>query len=208
MVFSAGRRRRRFMKLFYCMNDPKKWWEQLEPQWKKAYNEAVLNIGPVEDIPTAEQLEYLLSSPVLRMVGPKGSHPNMSFELTNLSGLTGMKEVHLLVITDHQLDSTENLSSLPQLKSVFLANNQLPNLKGLEQLSELEELHVNSNLLEDLSPISELSSLRLLNCAYNNIKALTIPKNIKKLFCLPNDELPDSEIIRIERNRGIRCRRG
>lgn len=190
------------------MNDKIHWWEQLELQWKKAYNETVFNRRTIEDMPTAEELDYLLSSPVLRMVGPKGSHPNMSFELTNLSGLNGMKEVQILVITDHQISTTIGLESLTQLKSIFLANNQLQSLEGLEALTALEELHVNANFLKDLTPIGKLSSLRLLNCANNQLASIVLPKNIKELYCLPNDELPDSEIIRIERNKGIRCRRG
>jgi hypothetical protein len=190
------------------MNDKKKWWDALEPQWKKAYNETVLNKGPVEAPPTEEELDYLLTSPVLRLVGPGGSHPNMSFQLTNLSGLPGMKDLEILVVTDHQINDTQDLASLTRLKSLFLANNGLKSLKGLEKLAALEQLHVNVNLIEDLSPISQLSSLNLLNCAHNQISVLDIPKSVKKLFCLPNDELPDAEIIRIERNKGLLCRRG
>lgn len=190
------------------MDDKHSWWEKLEPQWKKAYNETIFNKGPKEETPSAKELDDLLSIQVLRMVGPQGSHSNISFELTNLSGLPGLDKLQILIVTDHQISSVEELSLLAELRSIFLIHNQLKSLKGLESLNKLEMLHVNVNFLEDLAPISELSSLRLLNCAYNKLNTLSIPKNIKELYCLPNEDLPDSEIIRIERNKGIRCRRG
>ncbi len=186
----------------------KKWWEGLEDQWKKAFNEALFNRTDSTNMLSNEELDLLLTSPALRLVGPGGSYGNMSFKLTNLSGVQALKAVETMVLTDHELESVEELTSLTNIKALFLFNNKLKSLKGLENMEKLEQLYVNVNELEDLTPISKLESLKVLNCAQNNIRAIALPPKVKELYCLPNDDLPDSEIIRIERHKGIRCRRG
>jgi hypothetical protein len=192
------------------MNLKKKigWWEQLEEQWKKAFNEAYLNKGPVTAPPSSEELDLLLTAPVLRIVGPDGSHPNLSFQLTNCSGVAQLKEIGLLVLMSHEISKLDGVERLSKLKSAYLSNNKLKSLRGLEKCTSLEELYVNANELTDLNAIAKLPSLRVLNCAFNEIKAVPLPPQLKELYCLPNDHLPDSEVIRIEQKEGIRCRRG
>lgn len=189
-------------------DEKKQWWDQLEDQWKKAYNEAFFNKGMVLVSPTTEELDLLLSSPALRIVGPTGSYSNLSFQLTNFSGVHRLDALETLVLTDHKVPGLEGLGHLPKLRGFFIFNNQLKSLEGLEVMTTLEELYVNANELEDLEPLAQLPALTELNCAYNKIRSIPLPPNLKKLYCLPNDELPDAEIIRIERQEGILCRRG
>jgi len=192
------------------MNLKKKrsWWEQLEEQWKKAFNEAYLNKGPVTEIPSSEEIDLLLTAPVLRIVGPGGSSPNLSFTLTNCSGVSQLKEIGLLVLMNHEIRKLDGVERLSKLKSAYLSNNKLKSLRGLEKCTALEELFVNVNELTDLNILAKHPSLRVLNCAFNQIKAVPLPPKIKELYCLPNDHLPDSEVIRIEQKEGIRCRKG
>ncbi len=186
----------------------KKWWDGLEEQWKRAFNEALFNRTDTTETPSDEELDLLLTSPVLRLVGPGGSYGNLSFKLTNPSGVQALTALETLVLTDHELESVQELTNLIDIKALFLFNNKLKSLEGLENMKKLDQLYVNDNELEDLTPISELPSLTVLNCAYNKIKEMPLPPKIKELYCLPNPELSDAEVIRIERNKGIRCRRG
>ena len=73
----------------------KAWWAALEPQWKKAYNQAMLGKGPVDDTPSDKDILDLFVCPNFRFAGPKAGRPNISFELTNLSGLANMHQAEM-----------------------------------------------------------------------------------------------------------------
>jgi len=77
----------------------------------------------------------------------------------------------------------------------------------MEKLDELTELYIQDNMIQDIEPISKLRSLRLLNCVANQISELPLPPHLKELYCLPNENMTDREILRVENRLGIRCRR-
>ena len=191
----------------------KEWWATLEPQWKKAFNEAVLGLGPIENKPTRTEMELIHNSPAIRFAGPGAPHPNMTFQLTNLSGLAGLSGVETLVVIFHQIKNLEGLDHMTQLTNLFVYHCDLTSLTGIEKLTQLEQLYANVNQLVDIKPIKNLINLKEFQLAYNKITTLEgitskHTSKMKNFTCLPNDDLPDREIIRVENRLGIRCQRG
>lgn len=183
------------------------WWKGLEDQWKKAFNASFFNKGSIVDTPNEKELQELGESAVIRIAGPGAPYPNLGFELSNLSGIKKLYHLETLIVTHHQIKDVFPLEKLEKLKSVFLNNNHIGSLVGMEKLDKLTELYIQDNMIQDIEPISKLKSLLLLNCVANRISELPLPPHLKELYCLPNENMTDREILRIENRLGIRCRR-
>jgi Leucine-rich repeat (LRR) protein len=187
-------------------------WLSLEPQWQRAFNLVLANTAET-DMPDEQQLEQLSKTTILRLVGPTAQYPNMNFELTNLSGLVYLSLLEIVVISHHQITSLENLSHANRLKSLFVMNNQLTSLSGIEELTDLEILYCQNNRIEELISLEELVNLRELSVSRNKLNSIAgittahEPK-LDKFYVLPNEGLRDKDIMRFERELGIRCRMG
>ena len=184
------------------------WWRQLSADWKLAFGTVFFH-HPNE--PTAEELDQLYHTPVLRFTGPKALYPNMAFELSDLSGITQLDNLELLVATHHQLTNIEALSSLKKMKNLFLFNNRIESLKGIESLTALEQLYVQFNRIESLEPIDRLVNLKEVYVHDNNLSTLDglteeHSDKLTKLFCMPGNSLKQKEIIKVENDLGIKCR--
>ncbi|GJM36510.1 MAG: hypothetical protein DHS20C18_55110 [Saprospiraceae bacterium] len=192
----------------------KKWWEDLEIQWKMAYNEAVFGKGPTLEPPKDDELMILLiQADTLRFAGPLAHHPNVTTPLTNLSGLIPLYHLNYLSITNMLFTSVKELAPFTKLKYLFIYDNQIKSLEGIEKMTELEELYVQNNHLTDLSQIKNLVKIKTLYVTGNKltkINGLTKKHadNIKKFYVQPNENLPDKEIIRVQNELGIICRQG
>lgn len=191
----------------------KEWWDSLEPQWKKAFNEAVLGNGPIENRPTRTEMESIHAATALRFAGPRAPYPNMSFELNNLSGLAQLAGVETLVVIFHPIRQLGDLSHMKGLTGLFVNNCQLQSLEGIEELAQLKLLYATVNEISDIRPIKKLTHLADFQFAHNKINSLKgITKkhvgNMKNFVCLPNEDLPDRDIIKVENRLGIRCKRG
>ena len=184
------------------------WWEQLEEQWKIAFNQAFWKKADLLAQPTNDELKDLRTTPTLRIVGPGAPFSNCSIQLTNLKGLTALTQIEMLFLTDHNIRSIESLKKMSKLNTLFIHNNPLKSIDGIQGLKQLKELFIQNTQIESLAPIHSLSSLQTLNCAATQINKLVIPPNLKTLMCIPNENLPDREIIRVENRLGIRCRQG
>lgn len=184
------------------------WWEMREPQWQAAFQVAFFGHTGT---PTDEELENLWQTPALRFAGPHAPFPNMGFELTNCSGLIGLHRLETLVLTNHRIESIRDLAHLSNLRSLFINENTIRSLEGIEGLSQLEQLYVHANQIDSLGPIRYLTKLREVYVSFNTMTSLDgltrkHAQTLKAFYCLPNERLPDREIIRTERNLGIRCR--
>lgn len=184
------------------------WWNQLEEQWKKAFNEAFWNKGAVLDAPNEEELKDISTTTVLRIVGPEAPYPNCSFELTNSSGLAALTQLEILVLTYHRIDKIGEISNLTSLKSLFLNGNYTKDISGMEKLVNLEELYIQDNEIEDTSAVGKLEKVKTLYVAKNKISTFAVPPNIKSFHGMPNENIPDSEIIRLERDLRILVKEG
>ncbi len=191
----------------------KEWWDALDAQWKKAFNEAVLGNGPIENRPTRTEMEAIHNATALRFAGPRAPYPNMTFELTDTAGLAQLDKVETLVVIFHSIQELGDLSHMEGLTGLFVNNCQLQSLKGIENLSNLNLLYASTNDIKDIKPIKKLTNLSDFQFPYNKISSLEGITNkhttkMKNFVCLPNDELPDRDIIKVENRLGIRCKRG
>ena len=189
------------------------WWAALSADWKKAFNQCVFNKGESTDDPSDEELHALWHLPVVRFAGPRALYPNLSFELEDLSGLAELTRLKIVVVAHHRIRSVEPLAALHELESLFVFDNQLKSLVGLENLKNLKQLYFQSNQITSLEPLKGLSGLTEIYACRNKLTKLdgigSKHANTLKLFrILPNDELPQKEIIRMENKIGIRCLQG
>lgn len=198
------------------LNNPasrRQWWLSLENQWQMAFNQTVLNKGEILDLPTDEELIRILTTPVLRVAGKTAPYPNISFEVTNLSGVKELVHLEHLFVLFNQVESIDgNLEKTSKLQSLFLNNNRLQSLDGIEQLKALTQLYVNVNQIQSIEPVKKLKNLKTFYCNYNQLESLEgIGKKhratLREFFCLPNDGISLKEIKRVEKL-GIRCSKG
>lgn len=190
------------------------WWMGLEMLWKMAFNEAVFGKGPTLEPPRDEELVTLLvRANALRFAGPTAYSPNLTQAPNNLSALTGLPHLTYLSFTDSSLSSLQEIKNLVNLRSLFAYNNQLTSLSGIEKMIHLEELYVQQNLISSLEPVRHLTNLRTLYVSNNRLTSLegiTIAHEdkMRNLYVIPNDEVRQREIIRVQNECGIICKKG
>ena len=136
------------------------WWLDLEPQWRKAFLEAVFQLKRMANFeryqPADEELEFLFDLDELNITGSGSFHhrnnpPDISFQLSNLSGL-------------------KNLTNLKRIECDF--NGLIESLEPLRHLVNLEVLWCDNNRITDLSPLMALHKLRGLCCWNNQISSI------------------------------------
>lgn len=184
------------------------WWRQLSQQWKHAFAETFF-LHDKE--PMSNELAQLCTTPAIRFAGPKAPYPNMSFELTDLSGVVRFTNLEVLVVTHHQIQTIGELHSLKKLKSLFLYNNRIQHLEGIEELTALEQLFVQWNRIESIKPIQKLTNLKefyLHDNALSSFEGLTEAhgEKLETFYGKPNEGIKQKEIIRVEKELYIRCR--
>jgi len=189
----------------------KEWWQSLEPQWQMAFNQVMLQKGAIDNCPNEEEFTLIFSHNFLRFAGPSAPYPNMSFELTNLSGLAAFKDAEMLSLTFHKITDLTGITALSKIKSLFLDNNQIATIEGIEKMTQLNELYLQNNVIASLLPVEKLTSLKALYCQNNklvNLEGLTESHsdNLRMFVCLPNDGIKQREIIRVENTLGIKCK--
>lgn len=191
----------------------RKWWVDLETQWKLAYNEAVFGKGPTLEPPRDEELMILLiRADTLRFAGPLAAHPNMTTVLTNLNGLVPLYHLTYLSISNTRITSLEPLRRFTNMRHLFVYENKLTSLRGIENMLNLESLYAQNNQIEDILPITRLTKIRTLYVNGNKLKNAnglteTHGNTMKELFILPNEELSQREVIRIQNEIGLICRK-
>lgn len=186
------------------------WWETLEEQWQQAFRVTFFQAG---GSPDDAGLQQLAQAKVLRFAGPAATFPNMPFALTNLTGVTKLTNLEILVATHHEIETVVPLQRLTKLKSLFLFDNKIKSLKGLEGLLKLEQLYVQQNQVTTLEPLKKLTALKELYIVKNQVANFDglgagHADALEKFYCLPNDRLKQKEVIKMERKLGIRCLNG
>jgi hypothetical protein len=187
------------------------WWNQLSDTWKQAFNETLFQQKNIE-MPDAEKLAGIFNLTVIRMAGPGAMFPNMSISLEDLSGVSDLVNLEILVVVNHRIPSLKGLSKLNRLHSLFVFGNEIVSLEGIEELPSLKQLFINDNHIDSLLPLSGLVQLETIHCAHNKLVSLEgIGKQhtaLKDFFCLPNNGIWSSEVMRFESEFHIRCQKG
>lgn len=192
----------------------KQWWGNLEMQWKMALNEAVFKKGATLEPPTDDELMvFLIMVDTLRFSGPGAQYPNMSFQLTNLSGLKGLLRLKFLSITNMKITSLKELAFHTNLQHLFVNNNNITSLVGIENMTQLVDLYIQNNEITSLKPIKKLTQLKTIYATENNLKSINGFTDahadvIDKFYVIPNKELRDKDIIKFQNTYGIICHKG
>ena len=190
------------------------WWMKLEMQWKMAFNEAVFGKGPTIEPPKDDELMILLvGADTLRFAGPLAYKPNMTTMVTNLSGLIPLYHLTYLSLTNTHITSLKELRHHTKLQHLFVYENKLTSLEGIEGMKDLKNLYFQHNQITDLTPLKKLKNLDTIYACNNKltkINGLTEKntKKLKKFYIMPNNDLPDREIIKFQNTVGIICRKG
>ncbi len=192
----------------------KKWWNDLEVQWKFAYNETCFGVGPTMEPPHDDKLMMmLLGADTFRFAGPGAHNPNMSTRLTNLSGLVPLYRMTYLSITNMAITSLWELRNHTNLEHLFVYENQLTSLKGIEGMKNLESLYFHHNHIPDLKPLKGLKKLKTVYASNNKLKNFDglqehHADTIDMFYGLPNGDIRDRDVIKFQNSIGLIVRTG
>lgn len=187
------------------------WWEGLSSPWKQAFNEVYQQKSDMET-PADDILHAIWTTANFRMAGPSAMFPNMTVELEDLSGVKDLKNIELLVVTNHNITGLQEIADMTQLSSLFVFSNKLTSIEGVEKLKNLISFYFNDNEVESLLPLAGLTQLETIHCSKNKISSFegigTQHKALKDFFCLPNEGIWQSAIMQFENEVRIQCKKG
>lgn len=159
-------------------------------------------------MPDEKGFGWILESPSFRFAGPKAFHPNMTFELTDLSGLSVMAQATVICVTNHQIADLQPIASLTGVTSLFLNDNALESLEGIEGMSDLKMLYVTGNKISSLKPLEYLTKLTSVQCGVNRLSSFeglheANTKFLENFVGLPN-RVAQTEIDRLQNDLRVR----
>lgn len=172
--------------------DLENWWNGLEEQWKFAFNQTVLTRGEVLTTPEEDQLRSLFKRKKIDIVGSGilffGLN-QLSFKLTNLSGLKELSQVEELNISGHDLQSLEGIEHFENLDFLNCTSNQITTIEQIQDITTLKTLIIQDNNLLNLQGIEKMNQLEYFNCLYNgtltSISRINHLPNLQ-IFCVDN----------------------
>lgn len=147
------------------------WWFELEPQWKKAFQQAVFfrRHSDGSQVPDDRELQYLFHLDFLNIVGAghfrnRNNSPSLDFQLTNLNGVKNLTNL-ITIHADYNghIESLEPLSRLDQLSELWCDNNNISDISPIAHLPNLTSLCCWNNNISDISPLTITGIIRDLN---------------------------------------------
>jgi len=176
------------------------WWYSLEEQWKMAFNQAVLARGESTTTPDEDQIRSLFKRKKIDIVGSGillfGLN-QLSFKLTNLSGLDELSQVEELNISGHDLTSLRGIEHFSELEFLNCTSNKITKIEELAYLKKLKTLIIQDNDLVNIQGVEYLKELEYFNCLYNSrLKSVISLKDLTSLQVLCVDNY--KTIIRLE----------
>ncbi len=170
------------------------WWNYLEDQWKRAFNQEITGLGNILNNPGDEKIKHIFNQ--------KEAYFE-DYSLTNLSGLEFLTNLEFLSCANNQLTSLKGIENLTELcyfdckmnsltyllgienlvnlESLDCSSNHLLNLEGIENFIKLKDLHCYENLLFNLDELKKLTNLISLDCHLNQITSLKGIRNLTNL---------------------------
>lgn len=101
-------------------------------------------------------------------------------QVTDISVLSGLKDLEYLDITRNQIEDISALKNLKKLKHLKFRNNNVNDISALEKLYNLEYLHFGGspqpeagNKVENISALANLNNLEYINFYDNNISDIS-----------------------------------
>jgi hypothetical protein len=189
------------------------WWNGLTENWKKAFNQAGFQKGEITDDLSMDEIHDLWHSSALRFAGPTAMFPNLTFEIGDLEGMKLFENLTTLVAINSGIKSLKPIAKLRNLQSLFVLDNELKTLTGIENMVNLTQIYFQNNQITSIEPLRKLINLVDVFAFDNKITALKgltekHSRNLTNFRILPNADLPQKEIIKLENRVGIRCLRG
>ncbi|WP_058300648.1 leucine-rich repeat domain-containing protein [Gorillibacterium timonense] len=105
-------------------------------------------------------------------------------QITDLSPLSGLKQLKELNLNENQVTNLSPLAGLTELRSLLISQNQIKDIRPLAGLVKLTELSLSQNPITDLSILSGLTELTELSFDDTPISDLTPIRGLAKLRIL------------------------
>jgi len=116
------------------MTNERKWWNQLDDNWKTVFKKAI----DLKSEPSDDELVKIVNLQELDFSGDWDNQGNIA--------------------------SLEPLRALTNLQELYCGNNQISDLEPLRALTNLQELYCGDNQISDLEPLRALTKLQALDC--------------------------------------------
>ena len=205
--------KRFFLPMSVSIVAAKHWWKTLEPQWQLAFSQGFFREEKALELPADQDLLDLRQTTLIRLAGPLAFDPITEVELMNLSGVAALKNLTYLSITNMQLTSLEALHEHIHLAYLYVYNNQLTDLNGVENMLNLKELYCQHNQIDNLLALEKLTNLEVLYAsdnAFSKVEGITLAHEdtLTELRLLPNKNLKQRELIRVQNELGMIVKKG
>lgn len=143
-------------------------------------------LGPIKNL---TGMEYAKNLTYLDF-GPFGVGTNEISDISPLSGLSKLEELHLI---GNKISDVSPLSELTNLKKLYIGFNEITDIEPLSQLNNLVALDLTYNQINDIQPLSELNKLHTLSLGNNEISDISILSGLTNLerLALYSNEITD-----------------
>ena len=146
----------------------KLWWNSLEKTWQEAFSQLL----ELDNPPTAEQLQ--------RLVSLKKISISNHLDIENVEPLTVFARLETLKLDNTGVTDITPVAELKRLKELSVTNSPLWDISPLAGMKHLVILNLENTSVEDLYPLQGLHYLQKLNISGTNVR------NLKPLAGLGN----------------------
>ena len=128
---------------------------------------------------------------------------HLTIQNTRLLDFTPIKNLKLthLDLTSGQIKDLSWISGMTTLKILVLYDNQITNIAPLANLTELTGLNLRGNNISDVSALSKLTKLTVFDITGNsNITDIQVIRNFSKIESLDLENLPKANVMQALQN--------
>jgi len=151
-----------------------KWWQDLEPGWKKVFRSYI----SLDTVPTKEQLHEIT---LLKSIDISGND-----EIGDITPLSKLSTLVGLSMNDTEISSLKPLQDLIDLETISANNTPVRELSPLSDLLNLRQLSLKNTLvtsLEELEGLTNLRRVNIENTGVENLHPLATNQSLQKVFC-------------------------
>ncbi len=144
--------------------DKRKWWNQLDDNWKKVFKRKI----SIDGEPTDSDLEKIVNLHYL------DCSENQISDLEPLHA--NHKKLQTLYCENNKISDLEPLRAMTNLQTLNCSSNEISDLEPLRAVTNLQTLNCSSNQISDLEPLRAVTKLPELVCWGNQISDLELDK--------------------------------